>query len=225
MDDKYKQPKFQEKGFTCPNCSAYTQHVWNSTLVNETYGDFCGSYGPMSSAQKVTPLYVCKCSMCGYISFWYKKELIWPLNTGVQSANSEMPNDIKELYDEAASIIELSPKGSCAILRLALQILCDRLVNKPENTPVDKAIAELVKNGLPVAIQQAMDTVRIVGNEAVHPGQINVDDNKEIAYTMFKLMNFIVEKMIVEPKNIEAIYMTMPEKKIEAIKDRDKKDK
>ena len=68
---------------------------------------------------------------------------------------------------------------------------------------------------MPTSLQQAMDTVRIVGNDAVHPGEINVDDNKEIAYMMFKLINFIVEKMVVEPKVIEAIYNTMPEEQIQ----------
>ena len=224
MNSKYEEPAYEKEGFTCPNCSAYTQHSWKSTLVNETFGDFCGRYNGVNSKQIINTLNICKCSMCGYISFWYKDKLIWPLNSSIPSANSEMPDDVKKLYDEAKNIIELSPKGSCAILRLALQKLCNQLANKKETTKIDVAIAELVKNGLPTSLQQAMDTVRIVGNDAVHPGEINVDDNKEIAYMMFKLINFIVEKMVVEPKVIEAIYNTMPEDKLKGIENRDKKD-
>ncbi len=68
-----------------------------------------------------------------------------------------------------------------------------------------------------------MDSIRILGEEAVHPGQINIDDNKESAVAMFKMMNIIVEKMILEPKKIDELYQLMPKDKIEGIKNRDKK--
>lgn len=68
-----------------------------------------------------------------------------------------------------------------------------------------------------------MDSIRIIGDEAVHPGQINIDDNKELAVAMFRMMNIIVEKMILEPKEIDELYQLMPENKIEGIKNRDKK--
>ena len=51
-----------------------------------------------------------------------------------------------------------------------------------------------------------MDTVRIIGDEAVHPGEINIDDNKDMAIAMFRLMNIIIEKIIVEPKEIDDLY-------------------
>lgn len=68
-----------------------------------------------------------------------------------------------------------------------------------------------------------MDAIRVIGNEAVHPGQINVDDNKEIASALFKLMNIIVEKMVVEPRQIDEIYNILPKNKIDGINKRDAK--
>lgn len=173
--------------------------------------------------QKVNYLYLCKCEHCGYISFWYNENLIWPLNTGVESPLDEMPEDIKTLYNEASSIVELSSKGACAILRLALQKLCNRLAGQDEKKKIDGAIKKLVENGLPATLQKAMDTVRIVGDEAVHPGEINIDDNKDLAIAMFRLLNIIIDKMIVEPKQIDDLYNLMPENKLEGIKNRDKK--
>lgn len=134
-----------------------------------------------------------------------------------------MPEDIKALYNEARSIVELSPKGSCAIIRLALQKLCNRLAGQDEKKKIDGAIKKLVENGLPESTQKAMDSIRILGDEAVHPGQININDNKELAVAMFKMMNIIVEKMILEPKKIDELYQLMPKDKIEGIKNRDKK--
>ena len=44
------------------------------------------------------------------------------------------------------------------------------------------------------ACRKAFDLVRIIGNNAVHPGVINIQDNPAIAYKMFELLNMIVEK-------------------------------
>lgn len=220
---KNEVPEFEKKAFNCPNCTAFSKHEWETIFVNETKGEFTPVI-PMNMIGKIIELKLCKCENCGYISFWYNKKLAWPLNTGVEAPLDEMPEDIKELYKEASSIVELSPKGSCAILRLALQKLCNRLAEQDEKKKLDETIKILVSKGLPSTLQKAMDIVRIVGNEAVHPGKINVDDNKEIAIALFRLMNIIVEKVIVEPKEIDDLYSLMPKGKLKGIENRDKKD-
>ena len=52
--------------------------------------------------------------------------------------------------------------------------------------------------------------------------KLNVDDNKELAIAMFRLMNIIIEKMIVEPKEIDNLYNLMPDNKLQGIENRDK---
>ena len=49
----------------------------------------------------------------------------------------------------------------------------------------------MVAEGLNPKIQKAIDLVRVVGNNAVHPGQINLDDNSAIALKLFKIINMI----------------------------------
>ena len=72
-------------------------------------------------------------------------------------------------------------------------------------------------------IQKSLDIIRVTGNEAVHPGVIDfTDEDNDIAFSLFKIMNLIVEKMIVEPKEIEEIYNQLPEDKRKAIENRDK---
>ncbi|HNJ61220.1 MAG TPA: DUF4145 domain-containing protein, partial [Chitinophagales bacterium] len=80
----------------------------------------------------------------------------------------------------------------------------------------------LVKKGLPPKVQEALDSVRVIGNESVHPGELNINDNREIAAQLFKLVNFIATKMISEPKEIDEIYNSLPEKKLKGIEERDK---
>ncbi len=76
---------------------------------------------------------------------------------------------------------------------------------------------------MPVKIQKALDTVRVTGNEAVHPGILDLRDDQETAQNLFKLINFIAEKMISEPKEVEKLFDNLPEDKKEAIEKRDQK--
>jgi phage-related protein len=134
--------------------------------------------------------------------------------------NPEMPESVKKLYIEAASISSKSPRGAAALLRLAIQNLCKELGEEGKNMNAD--IANLVKKGLPEIVQQSLDTVRVTGNDAVHPGQINTDDI-ETVNKMFELTNIIIEYMIALPKKVSGLYSLLPKEKVDAIKNRDQK--
>ena len=72
-------------------------------------------------------------------------------------------------------------------------------------------------------IQKVLDVVRVVGNKAVHPGQIAFDvDDKATATMLMRLLNIIVERMITEPKEIGSLYQGLPESVRESIEKRDK---
>ena len=55
------------------------------------------------------------------------------------------------------------------------------------------------------------DTVRITGNNAVHPGEMADEDFDHVSSKLFDLLNFIVKKAITEPKELEALYNRVPE--------------
>jgi hypothetical protein len=87
-----------------------------------------------------------------------------------------------------------------------------------ENLNAD--IAALVSKGLPMQVQQALDVVRVTGNQAVHPGQIDSSD-AAVAEQLFPLLNIIVEYMIEMPKRIASMYGSLPEPARAAIEKRD----
>lgn len=148
------------------------------------------------------------------------KECIYP-NIIEEIPNDDMPDSVKKLYNEAGMIYMKSPRAACALLRLALDLLCDELGEKGN---INQKIGSLVKKGLPIEVQQALDIVRVVGNKAVHPGQISLDvDDEETAKTIMRLLNIIVARMITEPKQINLLYQKLPESQKEAIKERDEK--
>ena len=55
--------------------------------------------------------------------------------------------------------------------------------------------------------------------------EINLNDNKEIAYNLFELINLIVQDRITQPKEISKLHNSLPTKKLEGISKRDSKPK
>ena len=134
--------------------------------------------------------------------------------------NADMPDSVKQLYEEAGLIYTKSPRAACALLRLAIDTLCNELGETDRD--INKNIAALVKKGLSVEVQQALDIVRVVGNKAVHPGQISLDvDSVDTAEALFALINLVVDRLISEPKRIEAMFEKLPESVKTAVKKRD----
>lgn len=166
---------------------------------------------------------ISECYNCKEISIWVHDQIVYPENRVDITPNNDLPEHIKQLFNEARQIVLNSPKGAAALLRLCVQHLCKELGESGKN--IDKDIASLVAKGLNPLIQKALDIVRVIGNEAVHPGVINLDDNKEIAIKLFGLVNIISEQMISQPKQINDLYGDLPKDKLDGIDKRDAKAK
>lgn len=67
----------------------------------------------------------------------------------------------------------------------------------------------------------ALDAIRVIGNESVHPGEIDLNESRETALMLFKLLNLIVEKTISEQKMVQDLYESLPESKRQGIEKRD----
>ena len=145
--------------------------------------------------------------------------MIYPDEGPAEAPNADMPPDVLSDYMEASIIVSRSPRGAAALLRLAIQKLCKHLGEPGKN--INEDIKAMVANGLPKRVQQALDTVRVIGNEAVHPGTIDLNDNRDIALSLFRLVNFICEKMITEEKEVDDIFQSLPEAKRAGIESRD----
>lgn len=219
---EYVEPQFNKTAFNCPHCNAYaTQHWYNYVTAQILKSK------SISSPNHIDGLYICKCVRCEEISIWKSESIfkevismIYPLLSTAPLPANDMPEECKQDYNEARNIFALSPKASTALLRLCLQKLCVHLGQEGKHINTD--IGNLVKAGLPAKIQKALDVVRVVGNNAVHPGKINIDDNTDIAFRLFKLINLIVESMITQPNEIDELYQVLPQNALEDILKRDK---
>jgi len=159
------------------------------------------------------------CSRCKKYSIWHGGGMIYPDRSNVPFPNADLPEDIKEDYDEAAAIMSKSPRGAAALLRLCIQKLCVHLGGKGKK--INSDIATLVKKGLSKKIQKSLDAVRVIGNEAVHPGQMDLKDDSKTTTKLFELVNIIADTMITQPKMIDDVYDSLPDTKLDEIKKRD----
>jgi hypothetical protein len=130
--------------------------------------------------------------------------MVYPTAGAAPHPNIDLPDDIKKDFEEARNIVELSPRGAAALLRLVVQKLCKHLGEKGDN--IDDDIGNLVKKGLPEKMHKALNSVRVIGNNAVHPGQIDIADDREAAYKLFGFVNIISSIFITQPKQIDDYY-------------------
>jgi uncharacterized protein DUF4145 len=158
--------------------------------------------------KSLTNIWFSRCFNCNDVSIWIYDRLIYPQRGEAPPANPDLPEDIRRDYDEASTILDLSPRGAAALIRLGIQKLCKEIGQPGENINAD--IKALVAGGLDPRMQKALDAVRVIGNNAVHPGQIDLRDDRATAESLFRLMNLIAEKMISEPKHVDEVYASLP---------------
>ena len=164
-----------------------------------------------------------QCYNCSKVAIWVHKNLIFPNKKLGLQPNPDLPPHIAHDFDEARSILGDSPRGAAALLRLCVQKICIHLGEKGKN--IDDDIASLVTKGLNPLVQKSLDIVRVIGNEAVHPGVIDLNDDRDTASQLLILINSIADQMISHPKKIEELYGKLPVSKREAIEKRDSKAK
>ena len=217
MAKNYVTPDYMKESFTCPHCGTLS-------LMHYVYINYIGhellSMTHQDTRKGNNWLNIASCHNCKKKIIWINDDYVYP-NIVAEKANSDMPNSVKQLYEEAGLIYNESPRAACALLRLAIDRLCNELGETDRD--INKNIGALVEKGLPRTIQQALDIVRVVGNKAVHPGQIAFDvDDQNTALMLMKLVNMITERMISEPKEINTMFKQLPESIKTSIANRDK---
>lgn len=211
MNDKYILPQKNLNAFTCPHCQTFA-------LMNFSIHNFEDDWHLGSCYNMLT---IARCCSCGKKIIWIDDEYVYP-NIVAEEVNPDLPTSVKQLYNEAGLIYNQSPRAACALLRLAIDRLCNELGETDRE--INKNIGALVEKGLPKKIQQALDIVRVVGNKAVHPGTIAFDvDDIDTAKSLMRLINMIGQSMITDPNEIDEMYNQLPESAKESIDKRDGK--
>jgi hypothetical protein len=219
--DSARDPIGLSAPFICPypECGAYAQHFWGVVDSLSTYpASNRRSDREISDGVK---LVAAMCSVCAKEVIFLDQKMVVPAVSQAPAPGADLPPDLADDFEEARRVLPISPRGSAALLRLVVQKLLPLIGAKESD--INKMIGELVAKGtVSSAIQQALDSVRVIGNEAVHPGTMDLRDDQSTAISLFKLINFIVEKAITQPREVEVIYAGLPPQKLAGIASRDK---
>lgn len=216
MSSYYIEPSLLKTKFTCPHCSAITQNVWTKTSA---YKDI------INQGAQISDLLYCLCTNCQNYSLWkspgelpehlevsnFEAKMIFPDTNSNSPPNDDIPDKIREIYNEASSIMVKSHRAAAAMLRLCAEQLCQHLLNDHgdpnyEQYKLNDATGELVKTyGLPVDIRDMLDILRITGNATVHTGEIILDDSIDSIPMLFDFINLIAENQITQPKKSQLL--------------------
>lgn len=206
--NEYVKPFFKREAFNCPHCKVYANMEWRG---------FCREYSNGIQQVEKYSFYYSRCLHCDRSIIWYLEnenpKMFFPREVAIPPEEN-MPENVKEIYEEASLVLGDSPRASCALLRLALQELMKYLkenievYSKLKNRNIDEDIKEIIDignfyQGQKDVLKEAMDSIRLVGNKASHPSELDINDNSEIANILFEMINFIVGEIITKPKEME----------------------
>lgn len=209
----------QGRSGLCPHCHKETG--WNSKEIH-------GSV----AAHKQAVIYN-TCQICGGTSYdlcipdeknkyvcHFPLIRLWPISTPavIPPPNPDMPEKCMDIYNEAALVFTYSHRAAAALLRLCLQLLLTEA--KIEGKTIDQQIQNLIKSGEDPMSVLCMDICRILGNESVHPGTINLNEDTDTAAILFMFINMATDRLFTAKRKIDAILQKLPEGARKALEDR-----
>lgn len=210
--ESIKSKKFDDPGKRAKLVSHVERLMNGWPVLNAPDGE---NYGIAS----LDNVFVAQCFNCRDVSIWVHEKLVFPARGDAPPANPDLSADIRRDYDEASSILDLSPRGAAALLRLAIQKLCRELGEPGKD--LNKDIGALAAKGIDDQVQKALDFVRVIGNNAVHPGRMDLRDDRGTAETLFMLLNLIAERTLTQDRKTDEVYEKLPEGARKAIEERD----
>ena len=139
---------------------------------------------------KMANLHLSSCHSCNGFALWVGERLTFPINVDKTPALAE------EDFEEAAAILNKSPRGATALMRVCIQKLMPLLKQDGEN--LNDTMSSLVHKGLEVEIQQAMEVLQVLGNDPVQPTSLDTQQDKEMALRFVDSLKAILERRVLK---------------------------
>ncbi len=97
--------------------------------------------GRASREGLVSNLWLSRCFDCEKVAIWVYDKLLYPISGVVIAPNPDLPPKIRRDYDKAAAILDKSPRGAAAPIRLANRNIVDRVRTRHDMNP-ERLIAD-----------------------------------------------------------------------------------
>ena len=104
--------------------------------------------------------------------------------------------EYSEDFEQAATILNKSPRAAAALIRVCIQKMIPLLKNTGKN--LDENISSLVGKGLEVEIGQAMDVLQVIRKNPVQENHIDLRAETAMATMMFESLKEILERRMLK---------------------------
>jgi hypothetical protein len=137
-----------------------------------------------TSRTEMVNLHLSQCYSCRGFAVWVEDRLVYPITES--AAHEELPASLRDDFEEAAAIIERSPRAAAALMRLCIHKMM--LLGNENDRKLEDRVASLASKGLEVEIQEAMGALRALNDDAVYPSKSDEDDK------LLELLTSIVKR-------------------------------
>lgn len=146
--------------------------------------------------------------------------MIYPLASVGEPPQDDMPEDMRELYVEAASVAVVSRRAGAALARTTVEKLLKQLDSDASTKAKLDARIERVRPRVSASLGEMLDIVRVAGNGAVHVDD-NPDDIVALALSdeegpqllelFLATANQLVDELITRPRTTRGLWRQLPE--------------
>ena len=215
--NNHTPPEYKKRSFHCPHCNVFASQTWinDGSIIGKFLQDYFGDLpifdtddltirnmidGAKANCLSIASKYYClaECLYCGKFSIWVDKEIIYSFISTAQPPHKNMPETVRETYEEARSVAQLSPRSAAVLLRVTLEMLVI-VLKKTKKERLHKVIGRLQKQGLSDAVVETLKSVTTITNEGgSHAGKIDLRSENDLMVVdqLFFAVNYIVEEVI-----------------------------
>ena len=235
----YIAPKFRGKRFTCPTCGTLSQMSWFELLdPDQNYDVFEQFDDDTHDLLRNRWFYGVLCIASGCFGLWlqvrhvegtttsFTDKMVYPPATHGAAPSPDIPESAKELYLEAGNVLSGSARAAAALLRMCTEDIIKHLTTKQDKQKTLRERASLYhrieflrehdKLWPGEEIDDALDVLRVIGNDAVHspePREIRGDDDsQQVAESLFMLVDMITEQLITRRRKARSLKQLIEKK-------------
>lgn len=222
----YKNPQHT---FVCPKCRSASQHLRIPLYVRvrdqqnigvEPFRDDFEYEMAIDGIQKNQegfrpPWTATVCLGCRKGSVWRDGKRVFPARVPSIQPHEDMPPKARGLFEEAVAVKGLSPRASAALARASLESFLKEHFSESKAYNLDERVAEAGRH-ISAELWEALTVLRVVGNEALHDGKIEMQlDGSDDAYIepLLGAVNGLAEELISRPARTRALYEKLPDAK------------
>lgn len=191
--------------FICPFCNSSVPELNSTHRVSNCYFNKGFPHYEKDTSYETTAIFninMYSCPTCKKVSFIANGEKLLanitiPLfpNSLAKQFPDYIPKAIREDYEEAYSILNLSPKASATLSRRCLQSMIRDFYKITKSRLIDEINA--LKNIIPATQWKAIDSLRSIGNIGAHMGKdvnVIIDVDPDEAQKLLKLIELLIDK-------------------------------